>query len=212
MLGFIQGKVLTKNADAHSIVVLVHRMGFEVTLPQRYFETVLVNSKISLWLHTHVREDQLALFGFGTENEKLFFKQLIGVSGLGPKTALALLGEHSPEKLVHFILHKEFDEIATAPGVGKKLAQKLVLELASKVEKWAWLDKVERSTSGKPQVASSPERQLKDDLTSALLNLGYIPTQVKSTLDKLFEDDKTSTQSFEVCLKTALKEMSVRHA
>jgi len=211
MLGFIQGKVLSKNADSHSIVLLAHRMGFEITLPQRSFDTLVQDAKISLWLHTHVREDQLALFGFATENEKLFFKQLLGVSGLGPKTALALLGEHSPERLVHFILNKEADEISSAPGVGKKLAQRLILELSGKIEKWAWLDKIEKSTSGKKLVTVSPERQLRDDLTSALLNLGYIPNQVKPALDKLFEDDEMPTQGFEICLRNALKDMSLRH-
>lgn len=211
MLGYIQGKVLTKNVDAHSIVLLAHRMGFEIMLPQRFFDTVEVDRKMSFWLHTHVREDQLTLFGFATENEKLFFKQLLGVSGLGPKTALALLGEHSPEKLVHFILEKDADEISSAPGVGKKLAQRLILELASKIEKWAWLDKVEKSKTGKPVLELSPERQLRDDLNSALLNLGYLPTQVKPALDKVFDDEELPLKGFEVCLKTALKDMSVRH-
>jgi holliday junction DNA helicase RuvA len=209
MLGYLQGKVISKNLDAGSCVILMHRLGFEVTVPKRLGDQLLVGQKISLWIHTHVREDALTLFGFSTELEKQFFRQLLGVSGLGPKTALSLLGEHGAEKLIHLILEKAGSQIASAPGVGKKLAERLVLELSGKIEKWAW---IERRSEAEPRasIGVSPSLQMREDLASALAHLGYLPTQIKTTLDKLLEHRELAEIGFESCLKAALQEMSGR--
>ena len=102
------------------------------------------------------------------------------------------------------------DEISSAPGVGKKSAQRLVLELAGRIEKMAWSQKVNSVSARSVPVAASPQRILREDLTSALSNLGYSPGQVKSTLDKLFEREDAASQGFEACLRMALKELSGR--
>jgi holliday junction DNA helicase RuvA len=209
MLGYLQGKIISKNPDSGSCVVLMHRLGFEVTVPKRLGGQLLVGQKVSFWIHTHVREDALTLFGFATELEKHFFRQLVGVSGLGPKTALSLLGEHGAEKLIHLILEKESSEIAKAPGVGKKLAERLILELSGKIEKWAWIEK-RPEVEACAAIAASPKRQLREDLSSALAHLGYVPAQIKSTLDKLLENQDLEEIGFEACLKAALQEMSGR--
>ena len=212
MLGYLEGKLLTKNPDTLQGIVLSGHVGYEITVPKTLFETLVPETSVTFWIHTHVREDQLVLFGFAAEAEKQFFRVLLGVSGLGPKTALSLIGEHGAEKLVQLIAHKDTDAISEAPGVGKKLAQKIVLDLASKVEKLAWLDKLPRTVSSAAPARPilSPERQLREDLSSALANLGYHPQQVKNTLDKMFDRDDTAAQGFASCLKTALQEMSGR--
>lgn len=215
MLGFIKGKVISKNADTSQCIVLAHRLGYEVTVPRHVFDTVEVDGAASLWLHTHVREDAFVLFGFATEAEKHFFRVLLSASGVGPKVALSLLTEHGPEKLIHFILQKDVDGIAEAPGVGKKLAQKLVLELSGKVEKLAWTDIAQKPlfTRVSPTTeTASPAAQLREELASALQNLAFHPSQVKTVLDRMFEREETAKQSFEECLKAALKELSGRAA
>lgn len=210
MLGFIQGKLLSKSPETHQAVVLAGELGYEINLPQRMFDLLEVDRPVRLWIHSHIREDQFTLFGFESETEKYFFRQLLGVSGLGPKTALSLISEHGARRLVDLILQKNADQIAEAPGVGKKLAQRLVLELSTKVEKWAWVQALGPS---EPAVAGETIRthtDLRGDLLSALAHLGYQPRDIKNTLDKVFEDETAENAGFEYCLRSALKEMSGR--
>src|SRR5205085_963855 len=109
-----------------------------------------------------VREDILQLYGFELEAEKQFFRVLLGVSGLGPRTALSLLNEHGPERLSKYILEKDTSSISEAPGVGKKLAERLILELASKIEKMAWVTQLQKAFPAETTAAASPARQLRD--------------------------------------------------
>jgi Holliday junction DNA helicase RuvA len=214
MLGFLQGKIVSRNADTSACILLCHRVGYELTVPRHVFETLQVGDKTALWVHTHVREDALTLYGFSTESEKHFFRVLLSASGVGPKVAMALLTEHGPERLAQSIVHKEIDVISEAPGVGKKLAQKLVLELSSKVEKLMLslsLGFAPKTVTRVPRVEDvPPERQLKDELASALQNLSFHPTQVKTVLDRLFAQDELAARGFESVLKAALQELGGR--
>jgi len=196
MLGFIHGKVISKNFESLHCVVLTQGVGYEILTPKRLLEKLTPSGEISLWLHTHVREDIFALYGFESENEKLFFRLLLSVSGLGPKTALSLLSEFGTDTLIELILGKRITEISKAPGVGKKTAERLVMELTSKLEKVAW---------SKPSTTPSSTR---DDLFSALTHLGYQPTQIKFALDKVMASPE---KAFEVLLKNALQELSNRN-
>src|SRR4051812_29844725 len=103
MLGFVEGKVISKNIETSQCIVLCHGTGYELSLSKKTLDIVTVGETRSFWLHTHVREDLLVLFGFDTETEKLFFRVLLSVSGLGPKTALSLLSEHGAAKLSQLI-------------------------------------------------------------------------------------------------------------
>ena len=94
MVGFLQGKVISKNPETNQCVVLAGDLGYEVNVSKRLFDALSHEQPISLWIHTHVREDAFLLYGFANETEKLFFRILLGVSGLGPKMALSLLTEH----------------------------------------------------------------------------------------------------------------------
>lgn len=209
MVGFVQGKVLSKSIETSAVIVANDSVGYEVTVPKQLFDRLLVEQAVALWIHTHVREDILQLYGFATEAEKQFFRVLLAVSGLGPRTAMSLLGEHAPDRLSQHILNKDVDAISEAPGVGKKLAQRLVLELGSKIEKLAWVTQLKALSPQTRTVTASPARQLREDLSSALLNLGYQPKQVEYTLDKILETDD-ETLGFEGWLKNALREMSGR--
>lgn len=210
MLGFIKGKLISKNLDAQMCVVLSHRIGFEVMMPKRLFESVLLGETLSLWIHSHVREDAFTLFGFAQESEKFLFRVLLGVSGLGPKTALSLLGEHGAHRLCQLIMSQDADALSEAPGVGKKLAQKVILELQGKIEKFAWLEELPKSAVIERDTTLPPVKQLREDLNSALVNLGFVPNHIKTTLDKLFDRKDVENLGFAEALKTALKEMSGR--
>jgi Holliday junction DNA helicase RuvA len=210
MLGYIQGIILSKSPESNHCVVLAGDVGYEVLMPKNLYDGLVVNAPTKLWIYTHVREDQITLFGFTLESEKVFFRQLLGVSGLGPKGALSLLGEHGVEKLVHYVITKQSSMIAEAPGIGKKLAERLILELSGKIEKWTWVGSLPKLAKTSPEVGKIVPTSVRDDLSSALMHLGYQPNHVKMTLDKLFAEDSFERQGFENCLKSALKEMSGR--
>lgn len=209
MLGYLQGKIISKNTDTSTAVLLAGPVGYEIMFSKKTFEMITPQSDYSLWLHTHVREDAFILFGFLSELEKSFFRVLLGMSGLGPKTALSLLSEHGPERLCQLILEKKTSEISSAPGVGKKLAEKLVIELGSKVEKLQWVTQLEKFNQEVGSTVVAPSRQLRDDLNSALINLGYQQNHIKTALDRLFEN-KEAGFDFETGLRFVLAEISGR--
>lgn len=210
MLGFIQGRVVSKTEETSQCVVLVNGVGYELTVSRRLFDALKMDEERAFWVHLHVREDTLNPFGFETPEEKQFFRVLLGVSGLGPKHALALLSEHAPESLQHLILSRDTHSISKAHGIGKKLAERLVLELSSKLDKLALASPGGRASSREPLTPKSRRDQLYDDLASALGHLGYVPAQIKTVLDKLFAGEDAAKLDFEGCLKGALKELSGR--
>ncbi|NBX68777.1 MAG: Holliday junction branch migration protein RuvA [Proteobacteria bacterium] len=210
MLGFIEGKIISKSIETSQAVVLCAGVGYEITLSKQTLEMTHVNSNVSFWIHTHVREDAFILFGFFSEAEKQLFRILIGVSGLGPKTALSLLSEHGPEKLIQLIVHKRISEIAEAPGVGKKLAERLSLELSTKLGKLAWIQAMPQSEMAESPKTLSKDEQIREDLSSALTNLGYPVGQIKNTLDRMFLREDNTGLGFEALLRMALKEISGR--
>lgn len=187
--------------------MLAQNLGYEILVPRRSLEKLSHSTEVSLWLHTHVREDILSLYGFESENDKLFFRLLLSVSGLGPKTALSLLSEFGTDTLVELVLGKRIGEISKAPGVGKKTAERLVMELVGKIEKLSWAKESSVLARTDESKISSGIIQVRDDLFSALTHLGYLPHQIKSALDRAMASEE---KSFEPLLKLCLKELSSR--
>jgi len=210
VIGFVRGKVLSKSLTNTSCVVLAVNVGYELTVSARLFEALRLDQEVSLWLHTHVREDILALYGFPSDEEKQFFRVLLSVNGLGPKHALSLLSEHGWEKLAHYILTKNTAAISEAHGVGKTLAQRIVLDLSAKMEKLALVTQPLTAPITDHAPIADLESSLRDDLLSALSHLGYQPNQIKGTLDRLFDDKSLEKLGFEASLKRALAELSGR--
>lgn len=210
MLGFVQGKILSKTPESGQCVLVNQGVGYEVVVSPAQMETLRVGDDTALWIHTYVREDALILYGFPSDSEKRFFRLLVGVTGLGPRHALSLLAEHGAKGLAQLIVAKNNAGIAKAHGVGKKLAQRLVLELGGKVEKLDWLPVGTPVRVDTPKQELSPEEQLRGDLASALANLGYSPGQVRMSLDQVLEEEESP--GFEVALKKALQELSGRPA
>lgn len=211
MIGFIRGNLLSKNPDNFQCIVLAQDVGYELTLHKKLFLELTLDSEVSLFVHTHMKENVFSIYGFGSEEEKQFFRILLSVSGLGPKSALSLLSEHGASGLAQLILQKNAAEISKAPGIGKKTAERIVLDLRSKVEKIAWLSQMQtRVGTSLPDEEVSASQSLKDDLSLALVHLGYQPTQFKQTLETFCSKQDLETVSFEVALKRLLSDLSGR--
>ena len=162
MIGYLQGVPLRSSPE--TVLLDVHGVGYELQVPlSTFYEIERRGGKesIGLFVHTHVREDSLELFGFWTEREKLLFEKLISVSGIGPRLARVTLSGMSAEELLAAIAGGDVQRLVSIPGIGKKTAERLVLELR---------DKVQALASDLPAVVRV---SVDDDLVAALVNLGY---------------------------------------
>jgi Holliday junction DNA helicase RuvA len=161
MIGFLRGSLLHKTPQ--EILLDVGGVGYRVLVPISTFCRLgEPGDQAQLHIHTHVREDQLLLYGFGTATEQELFEKLISVSGVGPKVALGVLSGIEVDDLVLAIRGNDVARLTRVPGVGKKTAERLILELKDKLGAF-------RAESAAPQI-HSPKRA---DLLSALANLGY---------------------------------------
>jgi Holliday junction DNA helicase RuvA len=163
MIGYLHGQLL--KASPERLLVDVQGVGYEVHIPlSTWYEVEKRRDEpVRLFIHTHMREDGIALFGFWTEREKLLFERLIAVSGIGPRLARVALSGMAPDDLLGAIASGDVGRLATIPGVGKKTAERMVLELKDKMrELAAELPDTVVTASGADQ-----------DVVSALVNLGY---------------------------------------
>jgi Holliday junction DNA helicase RuvA len=163
MIGYLQGTLLRD--DPERLLLDVHGVGYEVNVPlSTWYEIEKRRSElIRLFIHTHMREDGIALFGFWTEREKALFEKLIGVNGIGPKLARVILSGMAPDDLMGAIAAGDLGRLGTIPGVGKKTAERIVLELREKMRILA-ADLPETAAAAVPA---------DHDVVSALVNLGY---------------------------------------
>jgi len=166
MIAWLTGKLQRKTAD--SVIINVAGVGYQVTVPVSTLNAIAdPGDEVTLHIHTHVREDSLSLFGFGTELEREVFLLLMGISGIGPKLAMTVLSGLSIQDLVAAIRSSDDSRLCSIPGIGKKTAARMCLELKDKVRQLA-PDASLRAPL--PPSASSGDR---DDAVSALVNLGY---------------------------------------
>src|SRR5215471_7661749 len=136
MIGRLTGRLAEKNPD--QVILDVGGVGYLVHIPlSTFYELPELESPASLWVHTHVREDTLALYGFLTERERALFLLLIGVAGIGPRVALTVLSGIPPSELVVALRNQDVRRLIAVPGVGKKTAERMVLELAEKAASFA---------------------------------------------------------------------------
>jgi Holliday junction DNA helicase RuvA len=163
MIGSLQGTLF--RAEPDRLLLDVQGVGYEVHIPLSTWYEIEKrrDERIRLFIHTHMREDGISLFGFWTEREKAIFERLIGVNGIGPKLARVVLSGLPPDELMSAIGRGDLGRLATIPGVGKKTAERIVLELREKMRELA---------AGLPEesAAAAPADQ---DVVSALVNLGY---------------------------------------
>ena len=198
MIAFLRGRVLEKHPNR--VILDVAGVGYDVLVPLSTFYVVGDDgSEISLRVHTHVREDQIALFGFVTALELSMFERLIAVNGIGPKLALSVLSGIEPRELVTAIQRGDLPRLTRIPGVGKKTAERIVVELRDRLPKT-----MEAEVSGTSPPAK--EDVLRDDLVSALANLGYHQQAIDKVLEKVLKDK--DALKFEDALRAALRELA----
>lgn len=194
---------ILRDKDPHRpqrLVIDVHGVGYEVWAPlHTVYALGDAGSTVSIRVHTHVREEVLQLFGFATALEQLLFERLIGVSGVGPKLALSVLSGLEPPDLVRAIRSSDLARLTAIPGVGRKTAERLVVELK---------DRLAQAEGGSPvAVDVSGSAGLRDDVLSALTNLGYQRASAEKAADRVL--GRTGTDAaFEQVLRDVLKELA----
>lgn len=169
MIGYLRGALLAVSPER--VLLDVQGVGYEVAVPLSTFYEIEkrgADSSVGLFIHTHLREDGIALFGFWTEREKRIFERLIGVSGIGPKLARVILSGMPPDDFLAALAGGNLGRLSTIPGIGKKTAERMILELKDKMKELAAeLPAADQAPSSDP------------DVVSALVNLGYKPPQAE---------------------------------
>jgi Holliday junction DNA helicase RuvA len=179
------------------IVVDVQGVGYDVHVPLSTFYVLgEPGSTVTLRVHTHVREDVIALYGFASGLEQDLFERLISISGIGPKLALAVLSGMEPPDLLRAIKSQDVARLTSIPGVGKKTAERIGLELKDRLPQALQA----AADAAKP---AAPEDQLRADLSSALLNLGYQRAAADKAIDKVLKD--ASSPRFDEALRAVLR-------
>jgi Holliday junction DNA helicase RuvA len=198
MIAFLRGRVLDKQPNR--VIVDVQGVGYELHVPlSTYYDLGDEGAEAVLRVHTHVREEALQLYGFLTVLEQQLFERLIGISGIGPKLAIAVLSGIETRELVAAVQRGDVARLTRIPGVGRKTAERIVLELKDRLAQL-----VIPAGAGAPAAASSGNR-LRDDLLSALQNLGYHRPLAEKAVDATLTS--TSEPTFEHALKAALREL-----
>jgi Holliday junction DNA helicase RuvA len=198
MIAHLSGKLLSKQPN--QVIVDVNGVGYEVHVPlSTFYEIGEIGSPVQLRIYTHVREDTIALFGFKSANEKLMFEQVTSISGIGPKLGITILSGMPVEELVAAIRQSNLARLTSIPGIGKKTAERLVVELRDK------LAKVVAVPAGEQAKASVLQPQ--DDVISALVNLGYAKPSAEKAVQTVVSASKTEPV-FEELLRTALRQLS----
>lgn len=201
MIGFLRGRVIEKQPNR--VLVDVQGVGYDVHVPlSTYYQIGEAGAEVSLRVHTHVREEALQLFGFATDLERQLFERLIGVSGIGPKLAVSLLSGMDARDLLGCVQRGDVARLTGIPGIGKKTAERIVLELKDRVAQLG------APPPDAPGSAPAPEDRLRDDLHSALQNLGYHRPLVEKAVEAVLAPDASPT--FEQALKAALRELMRR--
>jgi len=198
MIAQLTGKIAGKSPDA--VILDVNGVGYRIQIPfSTFFALPEDGATLTLNIHTNVKEDAIHLYGFLTPEEKQFFQLLTTVSGVGPKLAKDILSNIQPDQLAAALCRSDIVRLSAIPGIGKKTAERLILELKDKVVKLGLAGE-----SGSSAARSTEENAVRDDVASALINLGYKEAVVIKTLAEIETD---SAAPMETVLKLALKRL-----
>jgi holliday junction DNA helicase RuvA len=197
MIAHLSGTLLAKAPQ--SLIIENGGIGYEVTVPlSTFYALPEQNGNVSLHIYTHVREDALMLFGFYTPLEKEIFTMLISVSGIGPKLATNILSGIGPEDLLEAMARGDTARMQSIPGIGRKTAERIALELRERAMKL--LGTLEPSVS---QVIPSQDKGMLDDAASALVNLGYSAKSARDAVEKA--RSRLETFNLQSLIKEALR-------
>jgi holliday junction DNA helicase RuvA len=200
MIALLRGHLLEKHPNR--LIVDVQGVGYDVQVPlSTFYQAGEPGREVSLRVHTHVREDQIALFGFATRLEQQLFERLIAVNGIGPKVALAVLSGIEPAELVRAVQQADAARLTTIPGIGRKTAERITLELRDR------LPAIEPTMAA--ATPSTSTSGLRDDVLSALVNLGYQRQAVEKAIDGAVKAAGSGdAPQFEAVLRQALRHLS----
>ena len=181
---FVEGELLAKQTD--SVVVLCSQIGYEIKSTPRLLHSLpSVGERVRLHTHLLVREDEHSLYGFSSAQERELFLLLMRVSGIGPKLALAMIGAQEPDALVLAIKTQDAKALSALPGIGKKTAERLILELTDRLQHWSY------SGESEPPAPANPARQ---DAELALLGLGYSQKEINNLFKNTASVESLSTE------------------
>jgi Holliday junction DNA helicase RuvA len=198
VIAFLRGRIIDKHPNR--LIVDVQGVGYDVHVPlSTYYDVGDEGEDVMLRVHTHVREDALLLYGFLTVLEQQVFERLIGISGIGPKLAIAVLSGIDARELIGAVQRSDLARLTAIPGIGKKTAERIVLELRDRLKQLAAPQAAGAASS------ASPADRVRDDLVSALVNLGYHRPQAENTVESALKSDPDL--GFEQALRRVLKDL-----
>lgn len=175
MIGYLRGNVLTTKEN--TLILDVSGVGYKVLCPLPLLLSLSEGDALSLHIHTHVREDQLTLFGFKDDSDLFLFEKLTSVSGIGPKGALSMLSVHSPSSIARAVENGDAAALSSTPGVGKKTAEKIIIELKGKLQ----------------HLLGAVETDAMYEVRLALETLGYSAKEIREALVDIKTDGKTTS-------------------
>jgi len=198
MIALICGKIAYK--EIASVVIDANGVGYRVFIPlTTFYELPEAGESVTLHVHTHVKEDAINLFGFYTTQERDLFQLMISVSGIGPKIAMNIISGLAPHDLFQAIAGGNVAKLVGIPGVGRKMAERLILELKEKIAKKMSLEKAPAVND-----QQKDDELIKEDVLSALVNLGYKNNTAKDALDKVLRLSEEKP-TLDALLKKTLK-------
>ena len=198
MIAHLKGKLTYKSPI--EIAIDVNGVGYQVFVPlSTFYALPEVEEDVFLDIHTHMREESLKLFGFYTTDEKKIFEKLIAINKVGPKLALTILSGMPPAELFTTIDSNDIGKLSTIPGIGRKTAERLILEMRDKMDGISLDSGIQKD--------SIPQNGLLDDALSALVNLGYKKNQAEQTLKKVYPEGEVG-DSIEDIIKKSLNLLS----
>jgi holliday junction DNA helicase RuvA len=201
VIGLLRGKVALRSAEGE-VIVDVGGVGYRVAVTPATAVALMVggtSNEATLFIHTHVREDAIVLYGFVHDDERRCFEVLLGSHGVGPSLALAIMAVLSPASLSTAVLEEDLDMLCTVPGVGRKTAARLVIELKSRLDLPDLSLEIQGSSGG------GATRTSRSEARAALAELGYAPDEIRGALDGLRDD-----VGVEEMLRLALRELASR--
>ena len=205
MIAHLSGKLIDRHATG--VVLDVGGVGYEVTIPvTTFYDLEEAGQTVSLRIHTHVREDTFQLFGFKTLRERELFRMLISVSGIGPKSGVAMLSGMSADEIITAIRTNNLARLTSIPGVGKKTAERLVLDLRDKMAALSSPALEEQFAAQATGGAAASEDSLREDALSALNNLGYQRAAAEKAITQAMQEG--GDLSVEVILRRSLRTLS----
>lgn len=201
MVSYVRGELVA--IEEEKVIIDVNGVGFGIFMPAQSMNHLpQIGEEVRLHTYMNVREDAIQLFGFLTKDDLKVFKLVISVSGIGPKGGLSILSELSPDDLRFAVMANDSKAIAKAPGIGKKTAEKLIIELKDKLSIEDVLNKVDDSET--IVTTSGASNQIQSEAVQALVALGYGNTESMKAVKKVQTDENTTVEEL---LKLALKNM-----